>query len=122
MTAFSATNTTLYADAIGTWYPSAPNWGVHATTFPDGEALTAARFGFNFGEIWTNTAPGVIRCAARWGWAGNQDTSSGTGSADQHGSYDACGGLGGYGSTYGGSWMANSMNSWQTATYYLCGK
>jgi hypothetical protein len=122
MAAFSNAHTTLYSDAIYTWYPSAPNWGVHATAYPNGNTLTAARFGFNFGEIWTSNAPGVIRCAVRWGWAGNQDTSSGTGSADQHGSYDACGGLGGYGSVYGGAYMANSMNAWQTATYYLWGK
>ena len=122
MTAFSNANTVDYSDAINTWYPSEPNWGLHTTTYPNGSNLTAARFGFNFGEIWTSNAPGVIRCAVRWGWAGNQDTSSGTGSADQHGSYDACGGLGGYGSVYGGSFMSNNASAWQTATYYLWGK
>jgi hypothetical protein len=122
MVAFSGANTVAYSDAINTWNPSEPNWGLHTTTYPNGNALTGARFGFNFGEIWTSNHPGVVRCGARWGWAGNQDTSSGTGTSDQHGSFDACGGLGGYGAIYGGIYMNNSMNTWQTATYYLWGK
>ncbi|MDN8078812.1 putative Ig domain-containing protein [Burkholderia multivorans] len=119
MAAFSNANMTTAADPIGSWLPSTPNWGVHANTYPDGEALTAARFGFNFGEIWTSNSPGVIRMAPRWGWVGNQDTDT---SGGQSGSYDACGGLGCWGAAYGQTWMSNNKNSWATTTYYLWGK
>ncbi|WP_434716241.1 putative Ig domain-containing protein [Paraburkholderia sp. A3RO-2L] len=119
MAAFSNANMTTAADPIGSWLPSAPNWGVHATKYPDGEALTAARFGFNFGEIWTSNSPGVIRMAPRWGWVGNQDSDT---SGVQSGSYDACGGLGCWGAAYGQTWMSNNKNTWATTTYYLWGK
>jgi hypothetical protein len=121
LTAFSDANRTTYADPIHTWNPSMPNWSIYATTYPSGEALTAARFGFNFGEIWTWSNPTSVRCAARWGWAGNQDGSEASPGV-QSGSFDACGGLGGWGNAYGLSFMNNSKGAWQPATYYLWGK
>jgi hypothetical protein len=116
MTAFSNATLARYSDPINTWYPSAPNWFIHAAAYPSGQALTAARFGFNFSETWTAGDPTGIRCAARWGWAANQDPTA------SDGSHDACGGLGGWGVAYGAEFMNSSKGIWQPGTLYLWGK
>lgn len=86
-----------------------PNWFVNTSTYPNGNAITGARFGFNFRQ-----KPSTIYCAARWGWTANQDpTGTSAGSAD------SCGGLGAYGTQYGGTYMNNSKNIWQAATLLL---
>jgi hypothetical protein len=88
-----------------------PNWYIRSNTYPDGEALTSARFGFNFLES-SSTYPDF--CGARWGWAENQDACGAAPGSD-----DACGGLGGMGSQYGSLYMNSTVNSLQPATLYL---
>lgn len=113
LAAFSDNRLAVYVDGPNTWYPSRPNWSIHASSYPNGDPLSSARFGFNFIENYLPLAPLNYRCGARWGWAGNQDLSGGSA-----GSHDACGGLGAWGASYG----YYGKNSWQTATYYLWGK
>ncbi|MBK3780207.1 hypothetical protein G3A43_08045 [Paraburkholderia aspalathi] len=109
LVAFSNANVTNYTDANGV-PGAAVTWFIHATTYPNGQAITQARFGFNFMEI-----GGVWACGARWGWAANQDPNS----APNPGTDDSCGGLGAYGSEYGSAFMNNNKNAWQPATLYL---
>jgi hypothetical protein len=111
-TAFSNAKTITYTDGAGvpTTYP---NWYIHATTYPNGTALDQARFGFNIVEY---NSGGPWTCGVRWGWAGNQDGNT------TPGSDDACGGLGGYGSQYGASFMNNNKGAWNPATLYLWAK
>jgi hypothetical protein len=114
--AFSNTHLTKFSDPVNVYFPSAPNWFVHTTTYPTGAPLSSARFGFNFSETWTAGDPTGVRCAARWGWAGNQDTTT------SDGSHDVCGGLGGWGVAYGSEFMNNNKGAWNPATLYLWGK
>ncbi|WP_160172189.1 fibrinogen-like YCDxxxxGGGW domain-containing protein [Cupriavidus metallidurans] len=111
MVAFSDALRTNYSDPYGVpgnWL----NWSVYATSYPDGQVITSARFAFNFMEV--VPASGALHCGARWGWSANQDPP---GAAD--GSHDACGGLGAWGSRYGASQMNNNPNAWQPATLFL---
>ena len=110
--AFSNAKTLTYTDGAGvpTTYP---NWYVRTTTYPNGTALDQARFGFNIVEY---NSGGPWTCGVRWGWSGNQDGNTTPGSAD------ACGGLGGYGSQYGASFMNNNKGAWNPATLYLWAK
>ena len=87
-----------------------PNWFINTNSYPNGNAITGARLGFNFRQ----RASGTTYCAARWGWTANQDS---TGSS--LGTSDSCGGLGGYGTQYGGTFMSSSKNIWQPATVLL---
>ncbi|MGB7399044.1 fibrinogen-like YCDxxxxGGGW domain-containing protein [Castellaniella sp.] len=114
--AFGNTQISVYTDGAYVLAPSLPNWFVHATTYPDGRAITAARFGFNFTEYYPTS--GAHFCGARWGWAANQDGDV----AGSAGSYDVCGGLGGYGSRYGSLAMNGNKSAWQPATLYLWGR
>ncbi|WP_432263148.1 fibrinogen-like YCDxxxxGGGW domain-containing protein [Cupriavidus sp. TMH.W2] len=104
--AFSDSARTSYADPYG--FPgTVVNWFIRTTTYPNGQAITAARFGFNFTEN--------LMCGARWGWAANQDLQ-GSGNDATH---DSCGGLGAYGSQYGMGGMNYNKGAWQPATLYL---
>lgn len=107
-----------YSDTYGAWAPSAPNWFVHASAYPSGDRLTAARFGFNFAEYYVARA--AFPCGARWGWAGNQDPADAM--PTSRGSHDVCGGLGAWGSGYGGNFMNRDKSAWQPATLYLWGR
>ena len=111
-TAFSNAKTLTYTDGAGVPM-TYPNWYVHATTYPNGAALDQARFGFNIVEY---NSGGPWTCGVRWGWSGNQDGNT------TPGSDDACGGLGGYGSQYGASFMNNNKGAWNPATLYLWAK
>ncbi|MEX3983830.1 fibrinogen-like YCDxxxxGGGW domain-containing protein [Paraburkholderia sp. EG287A] len=112
LAAFSNSTRATYSDDAGV-PGTAVNWFLRTSTYPNGNTITAARFGFNFGEIWP-ADPTNIRCGARWGWAANQDAA---GAAP--GSHDSCGGLGAYGVAYGSGWMNNNKNAWQPAALYL---
>jgi hypothetical protein len=117
LVAFSNANRTLYSDANGV--PQvAPDWFVHATTYPSGTVITQSRFGFNFMETVDVVAGTDLPCGARWGWSSNENPASNP----LNGSNDVCGGLGGYGSHYGQSWMNNNPGAWQPATLYLWAK
>jgi hypothetical protein len=98
---------TDYSDDVNS---TRPNWFITTLTYPNGTAISGARFGFNFRERYL----GGTNCSARWGWSANENPS---GSAA--GSHDSCGGLGAYGAGYGGSLMNNSTSVWQPATLYL---
>lgn len=87
-----------------------PNWFINTSSYPNGNALTSARFGFNIRQM----VGGAAYCAARWGWTGNQDAPGGS-----LGSADSCGGLGAYGTQYGSSYMSNSKNTWQPSYLLL---
>lgn len=116
LAAFSNANTARYSDANGVPMKY-PNWFVRTTTYPDGETLTQARFGFNFGEAYGS--PAAIYCGARWGWSANQDVDP---QNTVGGSNDSCGGLGAYGLQYGSTYMNQNKNAWQPATLYLWAK
>jgi hypothetical protein len=116
LAAFSNSTRVTYSDDAGVPQAAGPSWYIHASTMPLGDVINAARFGINFGEIWS-PFPTAIRCGARWGWAANQDAA---GAAP--GSHDACGGLGAYGDAYGSTWMNNNKGAWQPATLYLWAK
>lgn len=105
-----------FSDSGDVFVPSMPNWFVRADAYPNGSRITAARFGFNFAEI--HSTEGNPTCAARWGWAANQDPIG----YYATGTHDACGGLGGWGSSYGSSFMANNKGAWNPATLYLWGR
>lgn len=90
--------------------PTRPNWFINTNSYPNGNAITGARFGFNFKQ----TASSTTYCATRWGWTANQD-ASGT----SVGTADSCGGLGAYGTQYGSSYMSNSQNIWQPSYLLL---
>ncbi len=100
--------TTDYSDDTNA---TRPNWFINTNSYPNGNGITGARFGFNFRQL----SGGVTFCAARWGWTSNQDAVG----AGGFGSSDSCGGLGGYGNMYGGTFMNNSKNSWQPAILLL---
>jgi hypothetical protein len=111
--AFGDASRTLRQDPNGT--SGTLDWFIHATTYPQGQALTVAVFGVNFAEVY-GTANSMA-CGARWGWAANQDAPN-----TYLGTFDACGGLGAYGDAYGSSAMNGSKNAWQPATLYLWAK
>jgi hypothetical protein len=115
LVAFSDAARMEYADPVGTWAPSAPQWFIHTYYYPTGAKITSARFGFNFAEMIGN--PRYAICAARWGWSSDEGSA-----ASVPGSHDSCGGLGGYGSRYGTDTMANNKGAWQPATLYLWGR
>ncbi len=117
LVAFSNANRTLYEDANGVPQID-PDWFIHATTYPAGTVITQSRFGFNFMETVDVVAGTDLPCGARWGWSSNENPAS----SPLNGSNDACGGLGGYGSHYGQSWMNNNPGAWQPATLYLWAK
>lgn len=110
MTAFSDARRTDYSDPADT-PQTYPDWYVRTTTYPNGTAITSSRFGFNFREVYAGTS---TYCAARWGWASNENAGTGA-----PGSHDSCGGAGGYGGGYGSTWMSSSKNSWQPAVVYV---
>lgn len=108
--AFQAVNLKKYSDDCNS---NRPNWFINATTYPNGTAILSSRFEFNHGQVVpadTNT----IICGARWGWTANENAC---GLAP--GSHDACGGLGGYGTNYGLSWMSNNKGAWQPGIIML---
>ncbi|WP_431798066.1 fibrinogen-like YCDxxxxGGGW domain-containing protein (plasmid) [Cupriavidus metallidurans] len=111
LVAFSDAKRTNYSDPYGV-PGTAANWFVNTSIYPDGQAITAARFAVNFMEVYPST--GTLMCGARWGWAANQDPFGG-----QDASHDACGGLGAWGYRYGGPSMNNNKGAWQPATLYL---
>ncbi|KVP39664.1 hypothetical protein WJ87_05635 [Burkholderia ubonensis] len=90
------------------------NWFIHTSAYPNGQALTMARFGVNIVESYDGIAP---NCAVRWGWVTNQDLGT-----SYVGSADSCGGLGAYGGAYGSTFMNSNKNAWQPATLYLWAK
>jgi Fibrinogen beta and gamma chains, C-terminal globular domain len=107
--AFAAFNqpTTDYTDDTNT---ARPDWNIVTNTYPNGNNLMGARFGFNMRQRVGNST----YCAVRWGWTANQDGPGGG-----IGTSDSCGGLGAYGMQYGGSYMNGSKNIWQPATLLL---
>ncbi len=100
---------TEYADDCNA---NKPNWFIHATTYPSSQAICSARFDFNFLERY-NLTPSYY-CGSRWGWAANEN-----GCGAGLGSHDVCGGLGGFGSSYGSGFMNSDKNIWQYGTLYL---
>lgn len=109
-TAFLAfASPTVYSDDINT---TRPNWFINSSTYPNGVALTGARFGFNIAQSPTSSLSNVY-CGVRWGWTANQDNSG-----VSIGTSDSCGGLGAYGTQYGGSFMSNK-HVWQMAYLML---
>lgn len=121
LVAFSDARRAIYADDVGA-LPAATNWFIHATTYPNGAPITVARFDFNFmertvGDTTGTFSDGTDACGARWGWSANENSAG-----QAPGSADSCGGLGAYGVSYGGSFMANNKNVWQPATLYLWAK
>jgi hypothetical protein len=108
--AFASFQGTLQSFADGA-NSTRPDWFIHATTYPNGTAITSARFDFNFMEYYLST--GV--CGARWGWAANEN---GPDSATA-GSHDSCGGLGAYGTNYGSVHMNSNKSAWQPAVLLL---
>ena len=91
-----------------------PDWFIQATTYPNTQTITSARFEIKHEQIRVIKTPGRLMCAVRWGWTANQDPIG-----DDQGSHDSCGGLGAYGYMYGSAWMNNDKNIWQPATLYL---
>jgi hypothetical protein len=87
-----------------------PNWFIRTSNYPNGAAITGARFGFNIRQRYLDSN----FCAVRWGWTANQDSTGAS-----VGSSDSCGGLGAYGVQHGSNFMSNSKNIWQPATLYL---
>lgn len=122
LVAFSTANRSYYTDPVGV-PTTIPNWFISTSTYPIGYTISQARLGFNFMEGSTTyvCSSGTIcdtnSCGVRWGWAANNDLP-----ATAAGTDDACGGLGAYGTSYGGNAMNHSMNVWQPATLYLWAK
>ncbi|WP_425953232.1 hypothetical protein [Ralstonia pseudosolanacearum] len=110
--AFSNATLTNYTDTAGV-PGNFVNWFVHTSTYPNGNTITAARFGVNFMERPLG-APSTPACGARWGWAANQDAAG-----PNDGTHDSCGGLGAWGTQYGSAFMNNNKGAWQPATVYL---
>lgn len=111
--AFSDAQRAEYSDPSGVWAPSAPNWLVHTDSYPNGHALSSARFSFNARESGKLVDGRTIECAVRWGWMGNDDSG---------GSFDVCGGLGAWGGQYGSMHMSFNKSAWNPATLYLWGR
>ncbi len=93
-----------------------PNWFIGSvaspvTQYPNGTSITSANNLFNHQQIYNSTD---TYCSVRWGWTANNN--SGT---SLKGSHNSCGGLGAYGTSYGGSWMLGNKGAWQPATLYL---
>jgi hypothetical protein len=110
-TAFGAFATAAsYSDDINS---QRPNWFVSTTTYPNGMAISSARFGFNIRET-PNLNSSNYYCAVRWGWVANENPST-----VDIGTHDACGGLGAYGTQYGSSYMSGSKSTWQPVTVLL---
>jgi len=115
LTAFSNANVALYSDDFGV--PGvAMDWYVRTSTYPNGNPITASRLGFNIAEHRPSNS--LVSCGVRWGWVANQDPQG----YSPTGTHDSCGGLGGYGDGYGGTFMSNNKGAWQPATLYLWAK
>ncbi|KVP75197.1 hypothetical protein WJ96_05420 [Burkholderia ubonensis] len=114
--AFSDAQRVSYTDDAGV--PQVyPNWFIRGTTYPNGQAITSSRFGFNFMEFPPGSAIGA--CGARWGWSSNENPYP---AGQTAGTHDSCGGLGAYGGQYGSTFMSSNKSAWQPATLYLWAK